>query len=79
MKQKKPKSTLMADNTRGLITTKQTKPRPVAFAAPHPITPTNKAQASHFCGTGEIVSVIYYFGREAGITCIFGEGFVKFF
>ena len=26
------------DNIRGLITTKQTKPRPVASAAPHPIT-----------------------------------------
>ena len=38
MKQNKPKSTLLADNTRGLIT-KQTKPRPVASAAPHPITP----------------------------------------
>ena len=31
---KKPKSTLLADNTQGLIT-KQTKPRPVAPAAPH--------------------------------------------
>ena len=39
------------DNTRGLITTKQTKPRPVASATPHPITPTNKAQASRFCRT----------------------------
>ena len=28
----------MADNTRGLITTKQTKFRPVASAAPHSIT-----------------------------------------
>ena len=37
MKQKKPKSTLLADNTRELITTKQTKYRPVASAAPHPI------------------------------------------
>ena len=36
---KKPKSTLLADNTQGLITTKQTKPRPVASATPHPITP----------------------------------------
>ena len=27
---KSPKSTLLADNTEGLITTKQTKPRPVA-------------------------------------------------
>ena len=27
---KKPKSTLLANKTRGLITTKQTKPRPVA-------------------------------------------------
>ena len=34
------RSTLLADNTQGLITTKQTTPRPVAFAAPHPITPT---------------------------------------
>ena len=34
---KKPKSTLLADNIRGLITTKQTKPRPVASAAPHSI------------------------------------------
>ena len=33
-KQKSPKSTLLAENTRGLITTKQTKSRPVA-----PITP----------------------------------------
>ena len=33
---KKPKSTLLAENTRGLITTKQTKLRPVASAAPHP-------------------------------------------
>ena len=32
------KSRKPADNTRGLRTTKQTKPRPVA-AAPHPITP----------------------------------------
>ena len=32
MKQKSPKSTLLADNTRGLITTKQTKTRPVASA-----------------------------------------------
>ena len=31
--------TLLADNTRGLTTTKQIKPRPVAFAAPHPSTP----------------------------------------
>ena len=40
MKQKKKnlKSTLLADNTE-LITTKQTKPGPVASAAPHPITP----------------------------------------
>ena len=37
--QKNPKSTLLADNTQGLITTKQTKPRPVASAPPHPITP----------------------------------------
>ena len=36
---KKPKSTLLADNTGGLRTTKQTKPRPVASVAPHPITP----------------------------------------
>ena len=36
---KQPKSTLLADNTQGLITTKQTKPRPVASAASHPITP----------------------------------------
>ena len=34
MKQKEPKSTLLAENTRGMTTTKQ-----VAFAAPHPITP----------------------------------------
>ena len=40
MKQKEPKSTLLA-NTRGLITTKQTKPRPVASAAPHLITPAD--------------------------------------
>ena len=35
MKQKKrsPKSTLLADNTRGVRTTKQTKPRPVTLAA----------------------------------------------
>ena len=39
-KKKSPKSTLLADNTRGLVTTKQAKPRPVASAAPHPITPT---------------------------------------
>mgnify|MGYP003571762714 CR=1 FL=1 len=32
------KSTLLADDTRGLINTKQTKPRPVASAAPHPTT-----------------------------------------
>ena len=38
-KKKSPKSTLLADNARGLTTTKQTKPRPVASAAPHPITP----------------------------------------
>ena len=38
MKQKSPKSTLMADNAQGLITTKQTQSRPVASAAPHPIT-----------------------------------------
>ena len=31
MKQKQPISTLLADNTRGLITTKQTKPRPSLF------------------------------------------------
>ena len=36
---KHPKSTLLADNARRLITTKQTKPMPVASAAPHPITP----------------------------------------
>ena len=36
-KQKSSQSTLLADSTRGLITTKQTKPRPVA--SPHPITP----------------------------------------
>ena len=29
------KSNLSAENTRGLITAKQTKPRPVASAAPH--------------------------------------------
>ena len=34
---KKPKSTLLADNTQGLITTTQTKPRPLASAALHPI------------------------------------------
>ena len=34
---KKPKSTLLADNTQGLITAKQTKPRSVASVAPHPI------------------------------------------
>ena len=41
----------LTDNTRGLITTKQTKLRPVASATLHPITPnkTNKAQASRFC------------------------------
>ena len=39
MKQKEPKSTLLADNILGLITAKQTKLRPVATAAPHPITP----------------------------------------
>ena len=33
--EKKPKSALLADNTQGLITTKQTKPKPVASAAPH--------------------------------------------
>ena len=38
MQQKSPKSTLLADNTRELITTKQRKPWPVALAAPHPIT-----------------------------------------
>ena len=41
MKQQSPKSTLLADNTRNLITTKQTKLRPVASAAPHPITPAH--------------------------------------
>ena len=42
MKQKKkPKSTLLADNTQGLITTKQTKPGPVASAAPYHITPAD--------------------------------------
>ena len=30
-----PKSTLLADNTQGLITTKQTKPGPVTSAASH--------------------------------------------
>ena len=40
---KKPNSTLLADNTRGLITTKQTKSRPVASAASHPITPASAA------------------------------------
>ena len=30
---KKPKSTLLADNTQGLVTTKQTKPSPVASTA----------------------------------------------
>ena len=37
---KKPKNTLLTDNTRGLLTltTKQAKPRPAASAAPHPIT-----------------------------------------
>ena len=39
---KKPKSTLLADNTRWLITTKQTKPRQVASSAPHPITRETK-------------------------------------
>ena len=34
-----PKSTLFADNTWGLLTTKQTKPRPVASAASNHITP----------------------------------------
>ena len=34
MKQKETKSTLLADNTQGLITKKQTKPRLVASAAP---------------------------------------------
>ena len=34
---KKPKSTLLADNTRGLRTTKQTKPKLVASAASNPI------------------------------------------
>ena len=43
MKQKKPKSTLLADNTQGLITTKQTKPRPVAFEASNLITRVNGA------------------------------------
>ena len=38
MTQKKPKSTLFADNTQ---TTKQTKPGPVASAATHPTTPAN--------------------------------------
>ena len=37
-KKKPPKSTLLADNTGGLRTTKQTQLRPVASAAPHPIT-----------------------------------------
>ena len=37
MKQKSPKSTLLGDNTQRSITTKQTKPRPVASVAPHPI------------------------------------------
>ena len=36
LRNKKPKSTLLVD---GFITTKQTNPRPVASAAPHPITP----------------------------------------
>ena len=34
---------MLADNIRGLGTTKQTKPRPVAFVAPHPITPAGNA------------------------------------
>ena len=40
---KRPKinSTLLADNTRGLIKTKQTKSRPVASASPHLITPAH--------------------------------------
>ena len=39
MKQKSPKSSVLADNTQGFITMKQTKPRPVASAASYPITP----------------------------------------
>ena len=34
---KKPKSTLLTDNTRELITTKQTKPKLVSSAALNPI------------------------------------------
>ena len=37
-KKKKPKSTFLANNTEA---TKQTKPRPAASAAPHPITPSH--------------------------------------
>ena len=38
LKRKKPKSTLFADNTQG-DNNKTNKAQPVAFAAPHPITP----------------------------------------
>ena len=43
-KKKAQNQLLLANNTRGLITTKQTKPRPVAFAAPHPIKKQNKTK-----------------------------------
>ena len=43
---KKPKLTLLADNPQGLIT----KPRPVASAAPHPITPEKQWSKSQMYG-----------------------------
>ena len=54
---KSPKSTLLADNTRGLRTTKQTKPTPVAFAASHPITPASKMKEILMKNIGEKVLI----------------------
>ena len=65
LKQKKPKSTLLADNTQGLITTKQTKPRPVASAAPHPIIGYNEENNGKGFNT-----YIAEMGKEGAKQCV---------
>ena len=76
MKQKEAKknTTLLADNTWGLITTKQTKPRPVASVAlmfvnpPPPFPGCEEAKVCHWIGyhsrNTDVKRVEFHFGSE---------------
>ena len=62
---KKKNQINLADNTQGLITTKQTRPKPVASASPHPITPAyvkriiyeTKKKPKSTLGGGDVLAI----------------------